>query len=148
LGVGGDAAGVVVDVGGDDAGADDGEEESNATAPLFAAGEEAEDAGAEGVDEDVDGGEVHGFWGARFGGGGVCDWKKFCWEVVDISDQISDIRKQARVVSDEGRVTRKGKNSPQRQQRESRENGESGDDRNAGGRGIMGSPGGRLRRRR
>ena len=59
LRVGGDAAGVVIDVGGDDARTDDGEEESDAAAPEFAAGEEGEDAAAEGVDEDVDGGEGH-----------------------------------------------------------------------------------------
>ena len=59
LRVGGDTAGVVVDVGGDDAGADDGEEQEDAVTPLIAAGEKAEDAGAEAVDGGVNGGEGH-----------------------------------------------------------------------------------------
>ena len=60
LGVGADTTSVVIDIGGDDAGADDGKEKSGAVAPVPAAGEEAEDAGAEAVDEGVDGGESHG----------------------------------------------------------------------------------------
>src|SRR5580765_3231748 len=60
LGVGGDAAGIVIDIGSDDAGTDDGEKKEHATAPGITAGEEVESAGAEAVDEDVDGGEVHG----------------------------------------------------------------------------------------
>ena len=55
-----DATGVVIDVRGDDAGADDGKEEKDAATPLIAAGEEAEDTAAETVDEGVDGGERHG----------------------------------------------------------------------------------------
>jgi hypothetical protein len=60
LGVGDDAAGVVVYVGGDDARADNGEKEEHAVAPLIAAREEAEDHAAKAVDEGVNGGEGHG----------------------------------------------------------------------------------------
>jgi len=60
LGIGADAAGIVVDVGGDDAGADDGEKKEDAVAPLVGAGETAEDGGTGAVDVGVDGGEGHG----------------------------------------------------------------------------------------
>ncbi len=53
--VGGDPAGVVIDVGGDDAGADYGKEKSDAAAPGFAAREKIERPGAEAVDDIVDG---------------------------------------------------------------------------------------------
>jgi hypothetical protein len=59
LSVGGDTAGVVIHVGSDDARADDGQEQEETAAPSIGAGKDMQDAGAQGVDPIVDGGEVH-----------------------------------------------------------------------------------------
>src|SRR5262249_58842674 len=61
LGVGSDAAGVVIDVGGNDAGADDRKEKGDAAPELVAGGEEGQRAAADAVDDIVDCGQDHAF---------------------------------------------------------------------------------------
>ena len=56
LGVRRNASSIVIDVGGDEAGAQHGKEKSDAATPGFAAREKIESAGADAVDDVVDGG--------------------------------------------------------------------------------------------